>query len=516
MKLTKDELSLVLDEGEGHKIEFKESFTKNISQEMVAFANTTGGRIFVGISDDGVLKGVEVTNRLKSQIQNFADSCEPAVKIIMTEFENILVVEVWEGTDKPYKCSSGFYTRVGPNSQKMKRDEIIEFFKVEGKIRFDELMNTSRFDFEEHYDPKKLDRFLKLAGISRVMDDPSVLVNLGVAEKQEGKVFFNNTGILFFSRNLDDIYRHTVVTCALYKGTDKVDVMDRRDFNEDIVSNIDRAMIFLRQYVPLRYEMTGDVRRREIPEVPYGALREAIINAVAHRDYFQKGANIMVEMFDDRIEVSSPGGLVRGLKPGDFGTKSVLRNSNIAGMLHRIDYIEKMGTGIKRMQDEMAAAKLRPVEFTFTDLFVTAIFRRPARKDAYVTGIRGMDDKRIDEIAKEIVNESMDEAKADRLITKMTKKRCDRFKLVLSYLMRNDSITRPIFESICKVSQPTAERDIVLLRRLELITLMGARRGGRYVLTEKCKKIIKKKSLHTDRWNDRIQTDGMTASRPME
>ena len=79
-----------------------------------------------------------------------------------------------------------------------------------------------------------------------------------------------------------DIYFHTAVTCALYKGIEKVDILDRRDFNEDIVSNIDRAMNFLKQYIPVRYEMTGTPRRKEIPEIPYDATREAVINAVAH------------------------------------------------------------------------------------------------------------------------------------------------------------------------------------------------------------------------------------------
>lgn len=106
-------------------------------------------------------------------------------------------------------------------------------------------------------------------------------------------------------------------------------VLDRKDYNEDIISNVDMSMNFLKQYIPVRYEMTREPRRREIPEIPYKALREAIINAVVHRDYFEKGANVMIEMFDDRIEISNPGGLVKGLSPEEFGTKSVLRNPHL-------------------------------------------------------------------------------------------------------------------------------------------------------------------------------------------
>ena len=271
INMNKDELQLILEEGEGYRIEFKESMT-SIDKELVAFANSSGGRIFLGITDDMEIKGINLTNKFKSQIQDIAHNCQPPVKIILEEFENILIINVREGEDKPYKCSSGFYIRVGPNSQKLSRDEIIEFCRTEGKIRFDELINL-KFDYHTHFDPQKLEYFLKLAGISKVLDAPTVLTNLGVAERQEGKVIFNNTGILFFSKNLQDIYFHTAITCALYKGREKVEVLDRRDFNEDLISSIDRALNFLKQYIPLRYEMTGEPRRKEIPEIPYEVMR---------------------------------------------------------------------------------------------------------------------------------------------------------------------------------------------------------------------------------------------------
>ena len=274
---------------------------------------------------------------------------------------------------------------MGPNSQKLSRDEIVEFFQSEGKIRYDELSNL-KFDSEIHFGTKKFDKFLRLAGISRVMDTAGILVNLGAAEKQEGKLILNNTGVLFFAKSLQEIYYHTTVTCALYKGIEKVNVLDRRDFNEDIVSNIDGAMNFLKQYIPVRYEMTGAPRREEIPEIPYGALREAIINAVAHRDYFEKGSNVMVEMFDDRIEISNFGGLVKGLKPEDFGRKSVLRNPNIANLLHRIGYIEKMGTGIIKMQKLIEEAGLQPIKFEFGNFFTVTFKRAPFKQYDHLTG----------------------------------------------------------------------------------------------------------------------------------
>jgi len=482
-KMTEKELQFILSEGEGYLVEFKESLSDSMARELVAFANSSGGRIFIGISDDVRIVGTKISNRIKSQIQDMANNCDPPIKLHLETVGKVLIVNVREGTDKPYKCSSGFYTRVGPNSQKLDRDEIIDFFKAEGKIRFDELVNH-KFEYEKHFDPQKLDRFLRLAGISDVLDAPTTLVNLGVAEKQEGQLMLNNTGILFFSKNLRDIYYHTAVTCALYKGNEKVDVLDRRDFNEDIVSNIDGAMAFLKRYLAVRYEMTGGPRRKEIPEIPYDALREAVINAVAHRDYFERGSNVMVEVFDDRIEVSDFGGLPRGLKPEDFGKKSVLRNPNIADLLHRIDYIEKMGTGISKMQRLVAEAGLPPVEFAFTSFF-TATFRRPAvktRTDALAAGV--IDGAVLDAI-NEGISEGLIEGITDGIKTRLAKE--------LAYVHQNGVITRPVVEKLGEISTASAERDLSLLKKLRLLQLEGSRKTGRYTLTEKGKRLLEEK-----------------------
>ncbi|MCK4767320.1 MAG: putative DNA binding domain-containing protein, partial [Desulfobacula sp.] len=372
------ELKQIIEEGEGYLVEFKKK-AANIDKEMVSFANGSGGRIFIGITDNGELKGIKITNKLKSQIQDIANNCDPAIKIILKEENKILVVHVRSGEDKPYCCSSGFYTRIGANAQKMTRNQIIEFFQSEGKIRYDELTNID-FNYNKDFDKKKLTHFLQLSNISLVVPVPAILQNLGVAQKQGGKVIFNNTGILFFAKNLENIYRHTTITCALFKGKDKANILDRKDFNADLVSSVDNAMLFLKQHIPVRYEFDGSPKRIEIPQIPFEALREAVINAVCHRNYFEKGANIMIAIFDDRVEISSPGGLVKGLNKKNFGKKSVLRNANIANLFHRMGYIEKMGTGIIRMQRLMKEADLEPIQFEF-DSFVTAVFERKTVED---------------------------------------------------------------------------------------------------------------------------------------
>ncbi|MCP4755488.1 MAG: AAA family ATPase, partial [Proteobacteria bacterium] len=134
------------------------------------------------------------------------------------------------------------------------------------------------------------------------------------------------------------------------------------------------STLLLKKHLNLRIEIEG-LRHQKILEIPELALREAIVNAVCHRDYFEKGANVMVEIYDDRLEITNPGGLPKTLKVEDFGKKSVCRNSIIASLLLRTDYIEKMGTGINRIKEALKEANCPKPIFEF-DTFFTMTFPR--------------------------------------------------------------------------------------------------------------------------------------------
>jgi len=176
-----EELKLILEEGEGYRIEFKEALS-GIDKEMVAFANASGGRLFIGVTDQKSVRGISIDNKLKSQVQDIANQCQPPVKVLIEDYNSILLIHVREGDDKPYKCASGFYLRVGPNTQKLNRNEILDFIKSEGKVRFDELICT-RFNYPKQFDGKKLNDFLNLLAITPPRDKTLALVNLGAAER---------------------------------------------------------------------------------------------------------------------------------------------------------------------------------------------------------------------------------------------------------------------------------------------------------------------------------------------
>jgi ATP-dependent DNA helicase RecG len=152
----------------------------------------------------------------------------------------------------------------------------------------------------------------------------------------------------------------------------------------------------VQRHTNLEYKIEH-LQREEIPEIPEVALRESIINAVCHRDYFQKGSHVMIEVFDNRVEISNPGGIPSELDPADFGKKSVARNPVIASLLHRIDFIERIGTGINRIKNAVTEHWKCSVDFKLTGFF-TVIYKRKK----LTSGNGGLSDA-VQEILREII-----------------------------------------------------------------------------------------------------------------
>ena len=383
--MTKHELNTIIQSGEGYTTEFKRNVNTDLTKEFVAFANASGGRIFIGIEDDGIIEGIKIDNALKSKVQMMAHDCDPSIPIELEAFETILIIEVAEGRNKPYRCTNGFYIRNGASTIKLSTSEIIEFIKSEGKVKFDEL-NNEKAKYPEELDKVSINRYKQLSGITGNINDNELLMNLGLTYHGKDHYYCNNTAVLFFIKNPSLYIPQSAVNCVAYRGITKVNILDRKTFDLDIISNIDESMSFLKRHLNLSYEIKGK-RRSEKLEIPEVALREAVVNAVAHRDYFEKGASVMIEIFDNRVEISNPGGLPKGLNPENFGKRTLARNPLIAALLNRAKYIEKLGTGIQRIRQEMSAAGLPEPDFQF-DGFFTISMRRYNFKETVKTSLK--------------------------------------------------------------------------------------------------------------------------------
>ena len=361
--------------GEGYHIEFKQTLDKSLIEEVCAFANSSGGYILMGIADDGTIKGIDTSNQNRSKVQDILSKLEPKLNTTVEVKKNLIFIHVPEGQEKPYGCSRGFFMRVGATSQKMTRNEILKIFKKEGRIHFEELINE-KANFKKDFDSKAFKRFLKLSNISSTIKQEILLQNLDCLTPEKK---LTNLGVLFFAKDIDFIMNYALVDCVLFRGTEKVKILDRKQYTGNIIENIEDALAFVQRHTNTEYVITGKPRREEIPDYPEPALREAIVNAVCHRDYFEKRCHVVVEIFSNRVEIYNPGGLPSGLDPKKFGTKSVPRNLLIASMLHRVNYIEQAGTGIGRIKKALANHKKKvklDIQYGDDSIFYSVIFKK--------------------------------------------------------------------------------------------------------------------------------------------
>jgi len=450
--MDKKELEIILKEGEGYKIEFKEGIG-GIDKDLVAFANSSGGRIFLGVTDNGVVKGITITNELKSKIQDIANNCRPRIKILHDEVIDILVISVREGTDKPYECSSGFYKRIGANSQKMTRDEIVDFIKSEGKIRFDELIEP-KFKYPKDFDPNKLAKFLKLAKLSKSTKTETILINLGVAEKQEGILYFNNAGVLFFAKEPQKFIPWSVFTVALFKDEDGVDVIDRKEIGGSLFEIVEQVMDFIRLYSKVAYRFTGRPQRENIYEYPFEAMREAVINSVMHKYYFEHGHNNILRFLPGKMLIEN-----YWVKPQRFiiGKTVFRRNPLIVDLFARIHFGEKMGTGFSRIKNICSNenAPFPQIEFDENYFYITFKqsfeYLKMAKRE---TGKKAIDLSGLN----------------------------DRQRKAIEYIKEKGMITRREYVTLVGISLRQANKDLKELVKKNVFVQLGKGRSVRYAL----------------------------------
>jgi len=380
-------LKLILEEGEGLKAEFKERLSK-IDREIVAMANAAGGSIFLGVNDSGQIIGIDITNQLKSQIQDITRNCDPAINVHLIAHHDlgVLEIQVEEGQDKPYKCKDGFFLRTGPSSQKLNRDEIIQFMNDSGKLHFDESINK-KFDFDKDFSEAALNDYLKRCGVSTQLPYKDVLISLGVAIEAGKKLQMNNAGVLFFANDPQRFFLESYITGVRYNSYDRYSIIDHKDCKGNPIEQFEAAMAFLTRHMSnqavIPSAITSPIGQREdIYDYPIPALREAVINAIIHRDYHFDNSHIYIHMYPDRVEIQNPGGLPHGITLENLSKRSVRRNRLIADLFHRAGLIEKVGSGIDRMKQALRANNNPDLEISTTNFFDLRFYIRETKTEA--------------------------------------------------------------------------------------------------------------------------------------
>jgi len=438
--MNKDELMKLIETGEGYTIEFKESLNSSIGKDICAFANASGGKIILGVKDDGTIKGYKLSNADRSKIIDIAKNMEPRFYVNVEQVDDLAVIHVPEGKEKPYFVNGHCYIRQGASSILLRRNDILEFFQRENLIQFDKKANKD-FDIERDFNERAFQEFVERAGIPKGLSKEHILRNLNLLTN--GTI--NNAGVLFFCKDLKKFFLNAGIVVVLYRSTNKSDIMDIKEFYDDFVTNYENVMKYVLLFLNKNIEIKG-IKRQEKLEIPEEALREAIINAMVHRDYFIQG-RVQIDIYPDRLEISNPGKLL--FDKSELGKVSVARNPILFDLAHRLGYIEKVGSGIQRIR------KLVPnVKFEITSDWFRVIFPRTVEK-----------------------SEKWSEKWSDRWSEKWSEL-SERQRQILKLIIENPKISRAKLSEILGINPSAVQKHLEKLKSLGLIKRVGPDKGG--------------------------------------
>lgn len=346
---------------ETESVEFKRELNESIKKELIAFANTYGGEIYIGIDDDGKIIGLDNAKQDLEAVSNIIrDSVKPdlalltSVKIVKIEGKEVIKIEVLKGTKRPYHLiakglkPSGVYVRHGITSAPATEDSIRQMIIESDGVIFEK---TRCINQELTFDYAK-----KVFNEKQIGFEKSNQRTLGIIN-EDG--YYTNLGLLFSEQ-----CQHSI-KCALYDGNTKLEFRDRKEFLGSILNQLDEAY----EYISLQNKVESDFKglnRVDREDYPYYAIREALVNAVVHRDYSFSGSTL-IHIFEDRIEFVSVGGLVAGLTLDDIMLGiSESRNKNLAACFYRLKLIESYGTGIQRIYESYSKYNVEP-EFKISE-----------------------------------------------------------------------------------------------------------------------------------------------------
>lgn len=320
-------------------LEFKSSVTNTFIKTVSAYANYDGGKIIFGVNDDGIVEGINNLDQTCLDIENrINDSINPKPDYIfeIDRDKEIICLNVTPGRFKPYLYKGKAYKRNGTSTVEVDRIEMTRLILDGQNLSFDELESSStNLEFNEL--ESKLINITKVTALS---SDVKKTLQLYTNDMK-----YNNAAELLADHN-------RFPGIDIVKFGDTINIINDRELidRSSILIQYDKAIQIYKKYY--QYEEIKGIERKNIELIPEEAYREAVANAIVHRTW-DVNANIKISMFNDRIEISSPGGLPSGVSEEEYlsGHVSILRNPIIGDIFYRLRYIERFGTGILRIND---------------------------------------------------------------------------------------------------------------------------------------------------------------------
>ncbi len=353
---------------ERQRVEFKRGLIKtgDLAETIMAFANAEGGIIYLGVAEgppprlSGRIR--EVTKQYRDNIHRAArDILVPpvrgvAIHEIEVEGKKVLAIVV-PRSDRVHQHRNGkILVRRGSENVALRGEALDEAWIQRERPSFDDrpVLDAALEDLDPDWVGWYLDRSAEERGlpVDHSLSLEENLTRLNAVFRDGSDLVPRVAGVLLFARDPQHFVPQSEVRLARFQGTSSVNFIDRLECHGTLPEMIDEAERFVKRNTRVAAKVVG-FERREIAEYPYPAIREAITNAVTHRDYWRRGTEVRVSIFADRIEVQSPGRLPPPLTLATLGDEHVLRNELIAQLLFNIRYIERWNTGVERMRRQM-------------------------------------------------------------------------------------------------------------------------------------------------------------------
>ena len=343
----------------------KERKPKSWLKSVSAFANGIGGALIFGVSDDETLVGLDDAKGASEKISEaIKTKMDPIPQVVLEhhaeEGKEFIVLRVSAGQETPYYYTGDSnriaYVRIGNESVPASAVDLKRLVLRGSNISFDSL--SSRYSFESL-------AFTKLRSVYRMRTGTELTESDFVSfELMDEDKRLTNAGVLLAD---DSPMRHSRLFCTRWYGLNKasgiMEALDDKEYSGSLVSLLQEGTNFVKNNSKKRWKKTGD-GRIEMPEYPEQAVHEVIVNALIHRDYMEIGSEVHIDIFDDRLEVYSPGGMLDGSAVQNLDTDNVIskrRNPVIADVFSRMNYMERRGSGFKKIKgDYHFAVNYRP------------------------------------------------------------------------------------------------------------------------------------------------------------
>lgn len=346
---------------EGKTLELKRDLSSpgGPLRAIVAFANSAGGRLVVGVEDDGTVVGVAdplaEEERVASLISDrISPQLVPAIDLVTLDGRTVLVVDVPLSTRRPHYLTrqgpeAGVYVRLGSTTRQADPALVAELER-----------NARGIAFEDLPEPRATLEDLDLASLSDLRGRPTSvddLLALGLAVRHGTGVVPTNAGILAACPDPTRFLPSAWVQCGRLRGPHGTDIFDQTEIHGPMPLAVDQAVSFLLKHA-YKTGVFGEVRRRDVYSIPVEPIREVIVNALVHASYAERGTPIRIGFYDDRIQVDSPGLLLPGMTVETMRRVSRLRNPALARIFREAGIMEQWGTGVQRVFAQVAEAGL--------------------------------------------------------------------------------------------------------------------------------------------------------------